>query len=113
MTPSTVKHEDQPQQAGSGCLVRLVWMVFGNIALVIAVVSILRKQELAFSIADVALWAIVGVMVAARWLDVTRLNGLTAAGRRATLADWRRYAMLLTGGALALWALGHGWVWMK
>jgi len=59
-------------------------------------------------VADVIFWALVGLLVWARYFDVTRLNGLTAEGKPASLHHWRRYATFLVASAALLWALAHG-----
>jgi hypothetical protein len=46
-------------------------------------------------------------MLALRYLDIRYFNGRTASGKVATMVHWRRYAVILTGVAAALWALAH------
>ena len=90
-----------------GCVVRLGWMAIGTIALVAALFFIIQNQG-KFNLADGLFWAAVVVCIGLRYLDIAYLNGDTAAGEPATLAHWRRYALILIALAVPLWALAHG-----
>ena len=91
-----------------GCLpvvVRLLWLVVGNGALLL--LSILIAQERTFSALDLAFWGSVVALILVRYIDITRLGGLTKDGEPASLRDWRRYILFLLLGAGALWGLAH------
>ena len=80
-------------------------MAFGNVALALVAVFIARAGS--FSRLDVLFWAFVGALVVARYVDVTRLDGLTADGQPASLRHWRRYSGALVAIAAGVWALAH------
>jgi hypothetical protein len=61
----------------------------------------------AFSFFDLAFWANVAAMLAARYFDVHRFHGATASGEPATPQDFRRYAYGLAAGAFVAWGLVH------
>ena len=47
-------------------------------------------------------------MLGVRYLDIRKFGGRTADGAApATMAHWRRYALLLIGVCLLLWTLAH------
>lgn len=91
----------------SGCLVRLCWMFFGNLVLLLIAVAVSAHRDDLFSIADAAFWLAVLGLAAIRYLDVTRLRGSTTSGEPASLAHWRRYIVLLGAFALCLWGAAH------
>ena len=98
---------DSLEQSGGGCLLRLSWLIAGNAVLLLAARSIAIGGGLLLTWADAVFWLAAGAMLAARYVDVTRFGGCTASGKPATLAHWRRYALLLCGGALAVWIVAH------
>lgn len=98
-----------PPASQGGCLgllVRLVWMFFGNAALVLIAVHIAQRGS--FSALDGVFWGVVVAMIGLRFLDVTRLGGLTAEGAPASMRDWQRYAAYTLVAALLLYGLAHG-----
>jgi len=95
------------QQSGGGCLLRVLWMPVGHVAILVAAMAILRSREWFLSWADGFFWAAVAGTLAVRYVDIARFGGMTAAGKPATKATWRRYALILLGGAAALWAAAH------
>ena len=105
---------DSPQQRLSGCLTRLCWMFFGNVALVLLAISIANNRKTLFSLADVAFWVIAAGLISARYVDIKRLKGLTADGHEAaTMRHWRRYVFLVVTICSVLWVLAHvaAYVW--
>jgi hypothetical protein len=99
------------QTTGSGCLIRLAWMVVGNGLLLVCAILIAGHKESLLSVTDAVFWAAVPVLAWLRRIDIVRLNGRTIDGRPATLADWRRYVKLLPAIALALWLAAHAAAW--
>jgi hypothetical protein len=89
----------------AGCLPRVFWMGFGNIALVVAALSIQRSAG--WSIADLVFWLIVGLLLGARYIDIVRYQGTTVHGEPATAAHLRRYIVTLLAVAAAVWALAR------
>lgn len=93
----------------TGCLtgvVRVIWLMVGNAALLL--LTILIIEEKALSGLDIAFWAIVLGLILLRYIDITRMNGLTADGEPASLQHWRRYVFLLLLIAGGVWVLAHG-----
>jgi hypothetical protein len=93
---------------GTGCfalIFRLLWIIVGN--LVLLFLAVLIAQRKGFSALDLAFWAVVGALVLVRYIDITRLKGLTTDSQPATIRHWRRYAVTLAVISVALWALAH------
>lgn len=100
--------ESTPQVAydrPEGCLLRLFWMVAGNLALFALVLSIFNQGG--FSLLDGAYWLVVVALAASRYIDIKRFAGLTVHGTPATLGDFRRYGIWLLIVATGLWIVVH------
>lgn len=100
--PTPVQREYTPPQ---GCLLRLFWMAFGNLALLAVAALIVQRQ--AFSSFDVLYWVLVIVLAAARYLDIRNFNGLTVDGEPANAVHLRLYIVKLVILAAVLWTLVH------
>ena len=103
-----MSHQVTPHAETTGCLpvvVRLFWLIAGNVALSFLALSI--AQQRAFSVRDLAYWVTVAVLIVARYFDITRLGGETKDGEPATLSHWRRYVVVLLVASGALWVLAH------
>ena len=87
-----------------GCLARITWMSAGSAVLFFSAVRIVEKRPVVGVPADLALWLAALSAIAVRLVDVRFLAGQTAAGQPATLAHWRRYALVLVATAAAVWA---------
>lgn len=106
--PEQIPPSDSPQQRAGGCLTRLCWMAFGNVALLVSAILIAKNHETHFSAIDVIFWVIVAGMLVARYADIKWLQGQTADGStQATMSHWRRYVVLLLVIAVVVWALAH------
>jgi hypothetical protein len=92
----------------SGCLLRLYWMILGNALLALALISIFRNTEGFLSVADIVFVCAVAALLAARWVDIVKLNGLTASGDPATPGHLKRYIVVLVVASAVLWGLAHG-----
>lgn len=90
------------QKSGRAIVVRVYWMFFGFIPMVASIAAIVESTRVP-SAADVAFCASVLSIVLARFYDVTMLNGRTAEGEPATIADWRRHAGWLLAIATIFW----------
>jgi len=104
-SPST----SSKQQNLGGILARIFWMMLGNFTLLMLLAVISQKaRNWSLAGVDWAYWIILGLMIAVRYVDITRLDGETVYGERATRRDWWHYAvkMLLIGGGC--WAAAHG-----
>ena len=101
------KYEDHKYDPPAGCFLRIFWMIIGNVILLSCAYGIIQHRSSLLSIADAFYWAIVGSLLAARYVDIRYLYGLTAEGDPASMADWRRYAVFLVLVATGLWLVVH------
>lgn len=101
VTPPSAPPETPASESPMGCLLRLYWMGFGNMALVICAVLAARRP--APSLLDGVYVFIVCSLVVARYVDISRFNGGTVDGDPATMAHWRRHAVALVPVAAAIW----------
>lgn len=97
-----VEQDRKSGKSGRAIAVRVYWMFLGFIPMVASAGAITESKSVP-SAADVAFWTSVLSIVLARFYDVTRLNGRTAEGSPATLADWRRHAGWLLLVAAIVW----------
>ena len=100
-------YEDQKYDPPAGCFLRLFWMMIGNGILLFCAYGIIQHRSSVLSIADAFYWAIVGSLLAVRYVDIRYVYGLTAGGDPATTAHWRRYAMVLGVVSTGLWLGAH------
>jgi hypothetical protein len=96
-----------PPVAAAGCLLRLFWILAGNAAIYLALATIAATKPPLPSSLDFVVGITLILMIAARWLDITRNDGRTVSGEPATLRHWRRHAVMLVGATLAAWSLAH------
>ncbi len=102
---------DKPQtkqDTVSGCLVRFFWMLVGNMALFFLAILVAQYEPFKLSLRDAVFWAVVALMMAARFVDIRHLDGVTTEGEPATQSDWTRYVARLLGGAAVVWLVAHG-----
>ena len=107
------KVDPADQMSGVGCLVRLGWMMFGNAALAICIVTIATHTGSFLSAADAVFWVVVPLLIWLRHYDITRMHGQTTSGQPATLTHWKRYAGLLVAFAVVAWAAAHAVAWFR
>jgi len=96
-----------PQQSGLGYLARFIWMLIAPAVAVLSLLLIFQNRQGSFSTADAVMWCAVVACVGLRYIDVSRLNGLRATGEPASIADWRRYALVVVIVALVLWGIAR------
>jgi hypothetical protein len=98
---------DQPtgEMGCAGLLVRVYWLVFGNLALFGAALYAAGRPLLSWP--GLAFWAIATSLVAVRVVDVKLLDGRTSAGEPATGADLRRYTARVLVASGLLWGIGR------
>jgi len=85
-----------------GCLPRIFWMMVGNVALFMAALSVYTSAG--WSIADLAFWLIVGLLICARYVDIVRFKGKTTDGKPATMVHFKRYVLMVLLAGAAVWA---------
>lgn len=101
------------QISGAGCLVRLAWMMIGNVALAACAAAIATRTGSFLSAADVVFWALVPILIWLRHVDVTHMKGQTVTGQPASLSHWKRYVGLLLASCLVAWAAAHAIAWFR
>ena len=109
MSNQSQSKETVPETGAVGCIglvCRIAWLMGGNLALLMLAILIFERKH--FSALDVAFGAIVAALILIRYIDITRLKGLTSKGEPATLKHWRIYVVKLLVASGALWGLVHG-----
>ncbi|HPD15559.1 MAG TPA: hypothetical protein PLE19_11440 [Planctomycetota bacterium] len=102
------KLENSPPETNpTGCLLRLCWMLVGNGVMLFAAIFITQHPWKSLSTADLVYAAGVAFLLGARFLDITRFQGTTTTGQPATLAHWRRYALLVLAVSACGWLAAH------
>jgi hypothetical protein len=102
--PNATAQTNEPDRPG-GCLLRLFWMAFGNLALFMVAVVIIGRR--AFSVLDGAYWLIVVALLAARYADIAVFAGRTTEGAPASMQHFRQYAFRLLIIAALSWGGAH------
>ena len=105
--PNTPNTPTSPPPAPSGCLLRLIWTLAGNAAIYLALATIAATSPPLPSSLDYVVVVTLILMLAARWLDITRYDGRTIHDEPATSRHWRRYMVMLGSTTLAAWSLAH------
>ncbi len=102
-------HSERRPAASSllGCLIPVFWMLIGNGILAICALVIAANQSSILNSADALYWITVGCLLVARFVDIRYLGGRTSEGNSATMAHWRRYAVILVVMSAVLWILVH------
>jgi hypothetical protein len=117
--PRTEENPAQTPPTGNlGCLVRLAWLLVGHGVIMFALMLTFESKRTGFGAADAVVWGAVVACIVFRYLDVSRLSGLTTTGRPASIADWRRYTLILVVATLVLWGIARkaafvGMVWSE
>ena len=101
------KYEDHKYDPPAGCFLRVFWMIIGNAILLACAYGVLQHRSSLLSIADALYWAVVGSLLAARYVDIQYFLGTTSDGDPATMAHWRRYATVLGMISIGLWLGAH------
>jgi hypothetical protein len=104
---ATPPPDDASESHPVGCLTRLLWMLVGNLFLVVTTFVIYSTKGTFFSVADIVFWVIVALLLLVRYVDIRRFRGSTVTGAPATMKDFARYAWLLPLAALVIWAIAH------
>ncbi|MBE3144451.1 MAG: hypothetical protein IMZ61_11090 [Planctomycetes bacterium] len=107
---SAPTNQPQPIDKQSGILAILArpfWMFLGNFALMICATNILVGEGSSTKAPDIIFWSAVVAMITVRFLDIKFLDGQTATGEHATLAHWRKYAIVLIIISAIIWSAAH------
>ena len=100
------QEQDAARTEASGCLLRVYWMMLGNVLVVITAWQIAQSDSL-LTAADLIFWLGVASLIGIRYADVRYLRGRTAEGQPATMRDWRRYSLGILGVSAILWIALH------
>jgi hypothetical protein len=97
--------ESGDTQRGVGTTIRIYWTLISNVALGILAIGISHRHSGINSLDAYYLITVV-LLIAVRYCDIKYFTG--SSDKRATMADWRKYVLLLlliTGG---MWLAAHG-----
>lgn len=107
MSETITDHSSSPPLAPAGCLLRLVWTIAGIAAVYLSLALIVSNRPGLPSHLDAIVGVSLVLMLSARWFDITRFGGHTLSNTPATVAHFRRYAVLLVFTTLAAWTISH------
>lgn len=82
---------------------RLTWVILGPMALFLIVITIVSGGRGWTTWLDAAFGAVVGLMLFGRWVEQRSGKAMTATGEPSTVADVRRYALVLLVMMAAVW----------
>jgi hypothetical protein len=106
-TPSVSSNqsdESDDTQRGLGTTLRIYWTLISNVAIGILAIGISHRHSGINSL-DVFYLITVVLLIAVRYCDIKYFTG--SSDKRETMADWRKYVLLLlliTGG---MWLAAH------
>ena len=104
--PIENRAESSPTPAsGVGCAVRLAWLAVGPLVVMFTAAVIARHDRTSVAFASAIFWGTVLAMLGLRYLDVTKLGGMTADGNPASRADLKQYVIRGLLAAAALYGL--------
>lgn len=86
----------------SGCMLRVYWMLFGNLFVVVAAFYVVQGEGV-LTVRDLVFWLLALSLIAVRYVDIHYKHGSTAEGQPATLQHWHGYALKVLGISLPLW----------
>lgn len=112
--PDARNDKDGPTTSPLGCLLRIFWML-GSIAILMysAIWIAVKTGSAQLSAVDAVLGAGTFAAILARYLDIRYFNGATGTGERATMNDWRRYAVQMAIAAVVVCGAAHGVAWYR
>ena len=99
--------EQRRADANTGGLLRLGWMMVGNVLLLIFAVSIFIGPSWTLTLKDGMFWGSVVMVLVLRYIDITHFGGQTAIGEPATHRDFVLYAVSVVGVSLVLWTIAQ------
>jgi divalent metal cation (Fe/Co/Zn/Cd) transporter len=106
-----MKTDDQPSKEGRPAPItsfgvlgaRLTWTALGPLALLATIWGIASARRGWLTVLDAAFAAIVGLMILARWVEQRSGSATTMTGAPATVAQCKRYTLLLVVIAGVAW----------
>jgi len=97
--------QNETASSGSGCLLRLYWLLFGNVLLFFLLIYLFERKPTLPSIIDVIYAVAVASLIVARYVGVRFQSGKTGTGSPDTMALWSRYALLVGSLSTGAWLL--------
>lgn len=82
-------------------------MLGGNVLLLILALTIYMAPAWTLTLKDAFYWAVVVLVIAMRYVDITRFGGQTAYGEPATRRVWVKYAVGMAVVSAAIWAIAQ------
>jgi hypothetical protein len=95
------------QGSGLSLLMRIFWMMIGNVILFIIVIGIFESGKGYLSLKDGIYWILVILLIITRYVDIKYLGGTTVTGLPASMSHWFRYVAGLIICAGLFWGLVH------
>ena len=101
---------DNVSERPAGCLIRLFWMLLGNIALLVCAYLIADRPGdfFTFSALDIVYGTTIVALTVARYVDIRHMSGGTVTGTPASMTIFRRYLVALIAFSVCVWAAAHG-----
>jgi hypothetical protein len=93
----------------TGMFARFYWICVGDPLLLLLLVVMIAKHPKLPSLLDAAYVAALGSLILVRYADTRFLKGQTGEGQPATMAHWRRYAMLMGSAWVGAWLVARVW----
>lgn len=87
----------------AGLFLRIFWMILGLIVLLGITAGLWTSSSDDVLWWSLSYWLNVGLILAARYVDIRHYQGETVDLEPADLGHWRRHAVILVPSTLALW----------
>jgi hypothetical protein len=96
--PSQVQTDQDPEtlKTLSGCLIRMLWMVYGMVLFLLSLIVIAIQGKGWFGIADIAFCVLLAICIGARMLDHPAIK-----------PSRRKYAIRMVVVGAVLWGIAH------
>jgi hypothetical protein len=100
------KAMDEGRTGSAGILLcRLIWMLLGPLFLGLIAYRTVRQADGWFTGTDIAYAGILVAMIVGRWLEMRSGTAMTATGEPATMAQFKRYVVILLIVAALAWII--------
>lgn len=103
----TISPTSDKQGGMLSLLLRVFWMLLGNIILFLIAFGIYDSGKKGLGLKDAFYWIILILLMLARFIDIKFLDGLTVRGSPASMSHWYRHIITLIICAGLLWGLAH------
>ena len=101
--PDSTHPHDQGEISSIGTLAaRMTWVLVGPALLLVTAIGIVQVRGW-FTLWDISFLIVLGMTLAARWIEQRSGHGRTASGELATPAQFNHYMLAVCIGGLAVW----------